>query len=363
MSTSENRRSAGRKKWLLVAWAVFFLAGLGIWIISLLTLDPGRAWRALLVNFNYFTPLAAGLVTWTAIVIAANGKWSRPFDHLAAGGLGFALPSLLALGALWLGWEQWLPWIAVPQPKWLRLPFYFIRDFLTLTIFWVLAAWYLLRRNRDGGKIAGVWLVIVYGYIFSLLGFDLVMAMDPRWHSTLFGGYYAITGLYIAVAAWALMAAWQPAVDRDRLHDLGNLVLAFAILSTYLMFAQLLPIWYENLPPETRYVLPRLKELPWVGISVLLLMTIYLGPLVFLLTIWSKRNRWFLGGAALVILFCQWLERNWLIQPQFAKGLHLGLTEFGTALGFLGAMGLSFELCRRWLPMFTPREKEGSGHE
>ena len=45
--------------------------------------------------------------------------------------------------------------------------------------------------------------------------------------------------------------------DADRRHDLGKLIVAFSLLTTYMMFSQLIVIWYENLPDEVRFVIPR----------------------------------------------------------------------------------------------------------
>ena len=84
------------------------------------------------------------------------------------------------------------------------------------------------------------------------------MALDPHWYSLLFGGYFFISGMYIAVAAWVAPSATVD--DRstpDHLHDLGKLVVAFSLLTTYMMYSQLLPIWYENLPEEIRFLVPR----------------------------------------------------------------------------------------------------------
>ena len=54
---------------------------------------------------------------------------------------------------------------------------------------------------------------IVYSVAFSFIGIDLIMALEPDWFSTLFGGWYFIGNLFaglalLAVAAMSLWLAW-----------------------------------------------------------------------------------------------------------------------------------------------------------
>src|SRR5207247_9758301 len=48
------------------------------------------------------------------------------------------------------------------------------------------------RRNRLAVVLLVLWVIGV-----SLWGFDLVMSLDPKWYSGLFGGYFVVTTLYI----------------------------------------------------------------------------------------------------------------------------------------------------------------------
>ncbi|MCK9297022.1 MAG: hypothetical protein M0P70_18295, partial [Desulfobulbaceae bacterium] len=291
-------------------WSVLLAAGLSVWLFALSQTGAERAWLGLLVNFLYFGPLAAGLTVWLAIIAMSRGGWAKGYEHLAANGILAAGPVILALAALWLGSSQWSPWLGrnLPQGVWLDTNFVLGRDLASLTLFWLFAWFYLGRRQRGKrGGAAGALFILAYGVVFSLLGFDLVMALDPAWHSSLFGGYFAVSGLYMAVAALAFMASWQPRPRLVFLHDIGKLLLAFSLLTTYLMFSQLLPIWYENLPGETTFVFARLQVRPASALSALLLVVIYLGPLVLLLTVWAKQHRYYLGAVSGLVLLGMWL--------------------------------------------------------
>jgi len=257
----------------------------------------------------------------------------------------FSLPSLAALVLLWAGSGDWSPWYGVrfQQGFWLNNGFIFGRDLGALLAFWVLALVYLRRRGTPLAAVLGPVLLLVYCLVFSLLGFDLVMSLDPHWQSNLAGGYFFMSGLYIAITGWALLASRHPAARPDQLHDLGKLMVAFSLMTTYLMFAHLLPFWYENLPHEVRFLVPRLNFRPWQSVSFLLLALVYFGPLVLLLTEHAKKSRGILGAVSLLVLVGMWLERWWLVAPTFERGVRLGLSELSLAAAFLGMLGLGMQ--------------------
>src|SRR6516225_10276109 len=73
---------------------------------------------------------------------------------------------------------------------------------------------------------------ILYCTIYSLLAFDLIMSLSPKWHSTLFGWWYFATDFWSATVAMGLMAVgfrrvFGPGTSATApgvLHDLGKLI-------------------------------------------------------------------------------------------------------------------------------------------
>ncbi len=269
-----SAEAGGARSARTVLWAAIFVAGLAGWIVCAATADAERAWRALLINFIYFTPLAAGMVAWPAAVMGSRGRWARTIEQPALAGIAFAPVSLLTFAALWFGrahWAGWMRYRHLPNAAWLNTTFLFARDGAALVVLWALAAWFVARRQRGRPVALACWVAFAYCAVFTLLGFDMVMALDPHWFSTLFGGYFFVSGLYAALAAWTLITALRfAAPDKERLHDLGKLMVAFSLLTMYMMFSQLLPQWYENLPNEVRYVVPRLRFDRWGWVSAAL---------------------------------------------------------------------------------------------
>lgn len=335
-----------------LALVATFAVGLAAWLASF-GFGVLPAWRALLISFLFFTPLAGGMAVWPAVVQASNGRWAGSYEGLAASGLAFAPVSLACLLALWLAAGSWAPWPGrtFTQGFWLDANFLFARDLLTLALYWASAWLYQHRRRQGGGQVAGPACIIAYGCVFSLLGFDLVMALTPTWHSSLFGGYFFVSGLYAGVAAWAVLAARLPDPDPDRLHDLGRLTVTFCLLTTYALYSQFLPIWYENLPHETSFVATRLHFQPWLGVGVALLAVTYLGPVVMLLTVQSKRRPRSLGAICGLILLGLWLERWWLVTPSLPGGPPFGLADLGAGLALFGLFGLAIRRYGRSLPI------------
>jgi hypothetical protein len=340
--------------WLF--WAILAAAGALVWAGCLLWMDgqAGRLWRAVLFNFLFFTPLAGGMVVWSAVVQLSRGRWAGSLEQLALAGRGLAIPSLIVLAVLWASSGVWGPWNQpLPQGWWLNRHVLFARDMLALAAFWALASWYTRCRAAGGGKAVGALLVVMYAVAFSLLGFDLVMGLDPVWYSTLAGGYFFISGMYAAIGAWALLAAFRRDGTADRLHDLGKLVVAFSILTAYMAYANVFVIWYENLPVETRFLVPRMNYFPWMFISCVIVALVYLGPLVLLLTVWSKRTRWFLAAMLLLVLAAMWIERWWLVAPTFSLEMRFGLPELSALAALLGVTGLAVQAAARKLPQIV----------
>jgi hypothetical protein len=353
-----------KRHWRTAGWTVLLAAGSIAWLLLLrYGEDPARVWRALLINFLYFTPLAAGLITWSAIVIAANGRWAGPAERLAWTGLGFLVPSFIILLVLWIGSPAWAPWYGkkLHQGMWLDNTVLFLREFTGLLVFWGTAVWFFLQRlkGRQRAVLPAAIVVVAFCIVFTLFSFDLVMALTPHWRSALFGAYFFISSLYLAAVFWTILVVVQPGFATQVRQDLGKLTMAFSILTTSFLFMQLLTIWYENLPEETSYLLNRMHQPEWMIVTNALLIIVYFGPLMLLVTEWAKTNRVFLGAVSILLLAGLWAERWWLVAPTFSSAAKFGLPELASAAACAGGLALSIEASRRFMPGVP--EEEGIG--
>ena len=310
---------------------IVVLAVLG-WIAVAVWGDRQRAWGILLTDFLFLSCLAGGLVVWPAVVVVSRGQWMGSTQNTALPGV-FLLPvCLVILVVLAAGAPAWAPWLQqnVENSWWLNAPFLFARDLISLAIFSGLALWFVLAMRRgDRPKPLAGWLIFVYTIVFSLLGIDLAMGLDPHWYSHVFGIYFFISGLYIALAAWAFTTVLaDPKVTPDQLDDQAKLMITFCLLTAYMMYSQLFPIWYENMPKETHFLAPRLNWVTsWPAVSMILLAIVYLGPLVLFLPRRGKRSRTYVAVVAALVLVAMWLERWWLVMPSLHQPLAFGLSE------------------------------------
>lgn len=350
MRSPEKEYAANRGS-VTVLFTVLLVLGAAGLIFYLRAGISQRAWHVLLINFLFFAPLSAGMVTWSAVLRLSHGRWARDLERLVLAGISFSLPSVLALIVLWVGADSWFPGgREVTHGVWLNPAFVFGRNLAALLIFWGCAIWYINQRKESRAGFSAGMLIFLYAVAFSLMGFDLVMAVDPHWYSSLFGGYFFISGLYGAVALWAILSVFSRDADVDQRHDLGKLLFAFSLLTTYLMYSQLIIIWYENLPHEVSFIIPRLKLMPFRGLGVYLLAAIYLGPLIMLLTRAAKRSRVALGIIATVILTGLWFERWWLITPIFNDSFVFSSLEIFTLFVFAGLFGIAYRYTLKKIP-------------
>jgi len=362
MSTAETFAGPDRK--FAIAWAALFIIGLTGWVALVFGPEPARAWRALLINFTYFAPLAAALVTWSAVVVASNGSWAGGAERLTWTGYALIAPSFILLFVLWIGSPQWAAWYNAdtPQGFWLNNTFLFLRDITALVIFWAVAFWYLRRRtitgDRAGMQLAASVLIVTFCIVFSLIGFDLVMALQPSWRSTIFGAYFFMSALYLGIACWALLTALHPRFGPEVRDDFGKLIITFCILTTYFFFMQLLTYWYENIPREISYIVPRWNYEGWGIVSAIIIAVLYLGPIALFLTKRARRNRTYMIAVALLLMTGIWFERWWLVAPGFSRQPQFGLSEIFSAAGVLGLFGLSWMLSRGMIPEFPAEGKK-----
>jgi hypothetical protein len=285
------------------------------------------------------------------------------------------VPVCLSLILLWISNQIWAPWESQKLHEkfgiWFNTVFLFSRDFIALCVFWLIALRYHHRRIHGPARKYAAWLIIVYSFVITLIAFDLIMGLKTEWFSALFGAYIFITGLYAAAAVWTILSVFSKypkyqkgALERtslfssvSRLHDLGKLVFTFTILSGYVLFCQLLPIWYENLPSEIVFLIPRINFGPWSYVSVLLLAAIFIGPILYLLPLRVKRTPWLLCLACSVILICLWVERLWLLLPTYKLDL-LSWSDFGALFALAGTCALCMEIADRFIPLSFPKEDD-----
>lgn len=360
-----------RAQWgAVVTCGILVAIGGGAFALAFVVGAPLRAWEAFLVNLLFWLGIAQGGIIVSASFYLTEARWGgAALYRLAEAFAGFLPLGFLLFWVIFPGRAAIFPWIAHPIPEkaaWLNVPFLFARDGGGLLLMTLLSLWFVRASRRPESvqwaetystiarpplsiMVLAPAVIIAYVVIYSVLAFDLVMSLSPRWYSTLFGVYFFALAYWSALAAMGLLAVlgWRPArhdtaAERGGvLHDLGKLVFAFSIFWAYLLWSQYLPIWYAALPEETFFVVPRVHRLPWGLLGWTALVLIWAIPFVVLLGRRAKRTPAILGCVCGLGLIGVWIERYVLVTPSLSpRVIPFGWVEPIITAGFAGVFGL-----------------------
>jgi hypothetical protein len=366
-----------------------------------------RAWQMFMVNWLFWTSLAAGSVAFSAVQKVTNANWSGVMVRFAEAAVSFFPLSFVGLILIFtVGYphiyghmQSQMPGFSPGKQFWLSHGFMFGRLLVAVGgMFWL--GWKFVHANMvpdmaaaipavsgsrrqayerrtanyDPSDLGQAWhdfrlrhlapsYCVVFGAVMTLVGFDMVMALQPHWYSTLLGGFVTMGAFLGGHTLLALTMAYgkdhlgiADLVSPKQRHDLGKLCFGFTVFWAYLMWAQYLVIWYGNIPEETGFVFARLWG-PWLPIGRWVFLGLFLIPFIGLLGAAPKKNPISLGFFALVSLCGLWLERYLLVMPSVtgAPGPELGLPEVGSTALFAGFFLLSYALFARSFPMISPR--------
>jgi hypothetical protein len=350
---------------------VLFVIGVVGFVIALILGQSQRVWEIWLVNFLYFNGIAQGGVVCSAAFYLTQARWagSTHYRMAEAFSLYLAIGFILFWG-IFIGRISIFPWILHPSPKqqvWLNAPFLFARDGIALLVITVVSLWFVsLSRRPEAHEWAGRFgeidmppiflrrlapvVALLNCAIYSLLAFDLIMSLSPKWHSTLFGWWYFATDFWSATVAMGLMAvgfrrAFGPGTSASApgvLHDIGKMIFAFSVFWIYTGFAQYLVIWYGDIPTETFFIVQRFWHAPWTFLSWSAPILIWVIPFLILLGARPKRTPAILGTVSVLGLIGVWILNFILVVPSLSRDrLPFGWIEVAITAGFLGV----FLLC------------------
>ncbi len=320
------------------AWVV---AGVGLAVsLGACVVWPQTFLPSYLVAYVFWVGIALGCLGLTMLHHLVGGSWGlivrRPME---AGGMTL-LPLAVLFAPLALGISRLYPWAQAafaddPEQKvkvqYLNPSFFLIRTAVYFGI-WIVFALLLKRLSaaQDGRgdhapsrrlqAISGPGLLLLF-LAGSFAAIDWMMSLEPHWFSTIYGALVcvseALSTLAMMTAVAIFLSAKKPmdeAVTEDRLHDLGNLMLAFTMLWAYMSFAQYLIIWSGNLPEEIPWYLRRTQG-GWQWVALALALFHFFLPFFVLLFRESKRQSRLLIRVAFLILAMHWLDLIWLVIP------------------------------------------------
>lgn len=403
MSAETTQAPANIRTFPVVMGLLLVIVGTVTFVVQLAVGNVARAWQAYLVNFLLFSAIAHGALLFSTLMHTVRARWSGPLADLAEAFTSFFPCSFLLCIGLIFGRRYLFPWLGHDlhgKQVWLNLPFLFSRDIIGLLILYTLgmiylyhSLWFKLRGQGANGTI-GRWLwqrwqnappqtehylrrMTVFGFLYmlafalvlSLLGYDLVMSMDPHWYSTLFGAYSFIKAVYIGFGALIITAALLHMSRRNtyqlksaQFHDIGKLFFAFGLVWADFFYAQFVVIWYGNISEETHYIIQRTMSTPWQNLAWGVLIVCFVAPFLILL---NKKIKTVPAAMAVIcsaVIIGMWWEHFLLLGPVFHQHvdtLPLSWIDGAIALGFLGLLIAAVNLYLRQFPeILLPRLEE-----
>ena len=354
-------------------------------------------WISFLHNLYFFTGLSAGGVVLAAILQAARANWGRPFKRFAEASGQFLPFSVLGVIVLYFGAEHLYEWVKYPpNPElyhnkawWLQKDFVFGRQILSLAVLALLAKRFVglsvrpdlgLASEKNSawkqpsgwnGSAAEIescqaaqskWAVFYcfgFAFLISFMAYDLIMSLEFRWISTMFGGWNFTTFILLSWGSMFFIATMmskrfglEKYMHAKMFHDLGKLTFGFTVVWGYLFFAQLIVIWYSNFGHETWFFLNRFKNPTWMPYSLAVVTCIFAIPFILGLSKQIKMSPMTFMPVVAISFIGVWLERFFLIAPgtwyfnrhegSYEPGI-TGLLLFDVVV-FVGFLGL-FCLC------------------
>ncbi len=343
--------------------------------------DAREFFRAYLFAYLFWLGLALGCFAIAMIHHLTGGRWgfvARRF--LEAGFMTLPLLAILFI-PIFFGLSALYPWarpaeveaseILQQQRIYLNGPAFAGRAIFYFAL-WISIAWFLrrwsLEQDRTGSPeptrrlraLSGAGLV-VYPLTATFAFVDWVMSTEAEWYSTIFSLLVLVGQVLSAFAlVIVLMALFEnhPGMGRvvsgTHFHHLGNLMLAFVLVWTYVNFSQLLIIYSGNLPHEIHWYQHRAAG-GWKWVVVFLAVFHFLVPFFMLLFRSTKTRGNRLVFVAALVLAAHLINVWWIVVPSFhPDGIRLHWLDFAAPLG-IGGLWLAAFLFNLKGPALLPR--------
>ncbi len=300
---------------------------------------PKTAYPAYLVAFVYWTGISLACLMLVMLHYLVGGNWGYPIKRPLEAGALVIMPMALLFIPVVLGMKALYPWtdvahldeILLHKKAYLNSGGFIARGAVYFLIWSLLA--YLLNQwsseqdttsdpavSHRAQRYAAPGLIATF-LAASFAAIDWCMSLEPHWYSSLYSPLlivgWGLTTFAFMVIIVNLLSRYEPmasAATSDRLHDLGNLMLAFTMIWAYMSFMQYLITWSGNLTEEIPWYLRRTQG-GWQFVAVLLIVFQFFLPFIILLFRDVKRGVSSLAVVAGLIMVMRVVDLTWLIVP------------------------------------------------
>jgi|UniRef100_UPI0040492442 hypothetical protein len=304
MSTSADTTSSQASKALYIGLAGIAVTALGIFVSGLKTI--AMSW---LVGVSYWTAIAIGMLLLVMIHHIFDASWSvilrRQYEHGLSAFKWLALLFLPLLVASWVAPHDVIwPWMNLGHEMHgghtvghdvlylKKASFLNLNMFTGMTVvFFVIWIWLSSRlrkasfsQDHDGNagwttmnrQTAAFGIPLV---ALALTGAAIywIKSLEYHWFSTMYGVWFFANCVRGALCIGVIITLWlynrgdyKGILNKNHMHSIGQLMLAFTVFWAYVTFSQYFLIWNANIPEETFwYNLREYGDWWWVGMVIL----------------------------------------------------------------------------------------------
>jgi hypothetical protein len=344
--------------------------------------------RSYLVAFVYWMVFAMGSLAILQLHHMTGGRWGLPIRRILEAGTRtipamtvLFVPVLFGMSRLY-SWTQASTLGDDPAGNFRRAyltPHFFIVRAVIYFAVWNLLAGLQNKWSAEQDRTGDLRLkdrmsslaapgTVLWAITWSWAMIDWVMTLEPTWYSSIYGMVFMVISCLAALSFCVVMLrvlnGYEPlrdSYDPARLNDIGNLMLTFTLLWTYMSFAQFLIIWSGNLKQEIPWYKTRVYT-SWGWIAAGLLLLHFFVPFFILLQRKVKRRLERLSVLALWMLFITLVDVYWLIVPSVQKsGPQVHLLDIFALVGIGGVWVGTFMMQLKKMPLLPLHDPRFEG--
>jgi Ni/Fe-hydrogenase subunit HybB-like protein len=375
------------------------------WGIGVTGLNRPVMWAIYIANFVYFIGIGVAGTFISAVLRVLRFQWRSPITRAAEVLTVFALATSALFPLVHLG-RTWKFYWLMPYPNQRQLwPSYHsallwdLTAILTYLSSSVLFAWLVLIpdlamardrfargwRNLLFRLLALGWrgteqqwqhlktatnvfsyaIIPVMILMHSIVGWDFAMAIQPGWHSTVFGPYFVSGALLSGAAAVIIVLViirkvlhLEYYLRDEHLNGMGKFLLVLALAWGYFYFNDFLVPWYGQQPVDKSIL-----QVFTTGYAAPLWWLMVFGNFVLpLMTLWSRRIRTTPAAMLVISVFVNigmWLERYLIVAVMLGRnelpfdwGLYIPhLPEILITIGAFSMIGFGFLVFIKLFPI------------
>lgn len=343
---------------LFVTWGIQMALGLGI-----TGLNRSVMWGPYIVNLVYFIGIGHAGTFISAALRLMRYDFRRPIARAAETVTLFGLAMAALFPLIHLG-RVWKIYYMIPIPTerqlWPNFHSPLLWDATAITTYLIGSTLFMyaalipdmamvrdrvsgLRRKIYGAlafgwrgtegewlrleKLSDILAFIIIPVMFSvhtIVSYDFAMAIQPGWHSTIFGPYFITGALFSGVAAVILIMALVRKgmglgyfIREEHFNAMGIFLMILSMTWVYFYFTEWITNWYGNLPLEAA-----IQDMLTGPLAPMFYLMLFSNIIVPLGTLWSGRVRRSLPAMFVVALFVQigmYVERVLIIPGMLSR--------------------------------------------